>query len=67
MDDSGSALEAFLSSSDGSDTAFFQSGDVLLFRVSDVPAPYSDVVRTGCARLREGVSVRQVTFEQGNI
>ncbi len=67
MDDAGSALEDFLSSSDHSDTAFFRSGDVLLFRVNDGPAPYSDVLRTGCARLREGVSIRQVTFEQGNI
>lgn len=60
------ALEEFLKSDPKGDTELFSAEGVSLIRINDGPSEnFEAALRTGCERLREGVTVRQVTFSQG--
>lgn len=66
-DGSEEALESFLKSDPKGDTEVFGTDDMSIIRINDAPAAsFDEALRTGCERLRDGVTVRQVTFSQGN-
>ncbi|MDP4539321.1 hypothetical protein Q9K01_06770 [Qipengyuania sp. DY56-A-20] len=61
------ALKNFLDRTPEGDTEMFGTDDLVLLRVNDAMArPFDAALRTGCQRLREGVTIRQYTFSRGN-
>ncbi len=64
-DDVDAGLSDFLDADPQDDTEMFEGGDVTLLRVNEAEAPFSDALRAGCGRLREGVTIRQVQFSRG--
>ena len=60
------ALERFLKSDPKGDTEAFGMDGVALIRVNyDAADSFEEALRTGCERLRDGVSIKQVTFSRG--
>ena len=61
----GAAVKEFLEREPIGDTEMIMAGGLTLIRVNDAPASFEEAVRGGCERLREDVSIRQVTFSEG--
>jgi hypothetical protein len=58
------AEKQFLEGEPVGSTELFQAGDLVLMRVNDPAALFDTALRRGCDRLREGVTVKQVTFSK---
>tara|TARA_R110002072_G_scaffold138109_2_gene281124 strand:+ start:16146 stop:16649 length:504 start_codon:yes stop_codon:yes gene_type:complete len=57
------AVEDFLKSPPTGDSETFSSERISLVRVNEAPeAKFEEALRRGCERLRDGVTIRQVTF-----
>lgn len=62
--EAGEAEKEFLDAEPVGSTELFQAGDTALMRVNDPAALFDTALRRGCDRLREGVTVKQVTFSK---
>jgi len=61
------AVNDFLQRTPKGDTELFAADDLILLRINDDAAsPFDAALRTGCERLRDGVTIRQYTFSRGN-
>ncbi len=58
------AKAKFLESSRDSGTAMFRSDDEFLLVVNEGPGPFRDVLRAGCDRLRNDLSMLQASFSR---
>ena len=62
-DGAAQAVEDFLKSTPSGDSETFSSESISLVRVNEAPeAKFQEALRKGCERLRDGVTIRQVTF-----
>ena len=52
----------FLDSEPAGDTEVFRNGETVLMRVNDPSAGFEEALKRGCERLRDGVTIKQVTF-----
>ncbi len=62
--EAGEAEKEFLDSAPVGSTELFQAENVVLMWVNDPAALFDTALRRGCDRLREGVTVKQVTFSK---
>ncbi len=61
------AISDFLRRAPEGETEMFATEGLILVRINDDAArPFDAVMRTGCERLRDGVTIRQYTISRGN-